>query len=325
MSFVSRLIQLTIQLAPNTQLNQPNTFAGTNNNTTTLPFLRTRVRVQNSGAPAVAKAQVDVFGLTPSLMNQLSTLGMQINRVPKNTIQVAAGDSSGLTTVFTGTISDAYADYNAAPDVPFHFECQFGLADATINTKATSFTGPTSVSSIMSGFAQRLNCNFENNGVNTQLSDPAFRGSIMDQVAACRAHAGIEAEFVGPYDQNGNPTLSIFPKYGSRNTNSSELVLIEAPPNGSMIGYPSFTQQGILVKTVFDPRIQYFRQVKVSSFVFNIGPTTALQRLNNPQSLWVVHKLDHALDSLVPGGLWESSVYGYSPNAVQQQPPIPPT
>lgn len=304
MAFTKKLLELAVQLAPNTQTNQPNQFAETGSDTVTISGARMSVRIQNSGAPSNAGAQIAVYGLKQSLMDQLSTLGMQLNVVPKNTLTVTAGDEErGLTAVFSGTIVNAYADYNAMPDVPFRFICQSGLAQATAPATATSYNGSTDVATIMSGLARQMNLGFENNGVNANLSNPYLSGSLLTQMRTVAEHANINAEIV-----NGN-VLAIWPKFGYR-TSNTQMPLIAAPPEGTMIGYPSFTQQGIMVRDLFNPQVAFGGRVKVKSQV---------QKANG---IWAVHKLDLALDSQVPRGEWLAMIYGYSPDA--PNPVIPP-
>jgi hypothetical protein len=305
-TFTQKKIELSIQLASNTQTNQPNTFSESGTDSVTITDKRTSVRIQNSGAPSSSASQVMVYGLSGSLMNQLSTLGMVLNLVPKNTLTIKAGDdATGLTTVFSGTIANAYGDYSAAPDVPFILDCQSGLADATANVPATSFSGLTDVAQIMSGFARQMNVGFENNGVTTQLPAPYYRGSVQAQLRQCAEEAGINAEVV-----NGN-VLAIWPRFGSRNIAS--IPMIAAPPAGSMIGYPSFTQQGILVRNLFLPAIAFGGKVQVQTGV------EALQKANG---VWTVYKLDLALDSQVPKGQWSSTMYCY--NSDSPNPVLPP-
>jgi hypothetical protein len=317
-SFTQKLISVSIQLADNPGTNQPNFFnlpdgsqasSATFSNPTTGQQLRTSVRIQNSGSPSYSAAQVRIWGLPLSVVNQLSTLGMQLNLIPKNNIAVMAGDSiSGLSTVFTGTIQQAYADFNAMPDTPMCFECRFGLGPGTALAKPGSFPGSQSVASIMQTYAKALSLNFENNGVNGNLSKSYFKGSLIDQVAACRDAAGIGAEFV-----DGGTTLAIFPKFGSRAT--QPIPVISAPLSdgtGTMITYPSYTQQGILVHTLFDPAIKFFGQAQVQSSLYKAS------------GLWVVHKLDLALDAMLPNGEWKADVYCYAPGNKTSTPIMPP-
>lgn len=302
-TFSRKLIEIAIELASNTQTNQPNTFSGTGSDTVTIKDKRISVRIQNSGAPSNSTAMVMIYGLNDSVINQLSTLGMVLNLVPKNILSIKAGDDVvGLTSVFRGTIVQAYLDASAAPDVPFILECQSGLAEATSNVQPTSYRGSVPVSTIMSGFARQMNVGFENNGVDGTITNPYYRGSIDAQRKQCAEDAGINAEIV-----NGN-VLAIWPRFGSRNT--SKIPLIAPPPSGAMVGYPSFTQQGILVHNVFNPEVAFGAKVQVKT------SEKALQKANGT---WTIYKLDLALDTQVPKGQWKASLYCYnqdSPNPV---------
>jgi hypothetical protein len=67
------------------------------------------------------------------------------------------------------------------------------------------------------------------------------------------------------------------------------------------------------VRSVFDPRI---------SFGGNIQVATGLEALQKANGTWTVYKLDLALDSQVPRGKWECSMYGYNPGS--PSPILPP-
>ena len=301
MAFAQRLIEIAIKLASNTQTNQPATFSESGTDTVTLSGSRTKVRIQNSGAPSGSTASIDVYGMTPSLMNQLATLGMVVKLVPRNTLTISAGTKNNLAIVYSGTIVAAYGNYDAAPDVPFHFECNSGLADAVAPAPVSSFPGPTDVATIMSGFARQMNLGFENNGVTIKLSNPYFAGNIWTQMRACAEHANINAEIV-----NGN-VLAIWPKGASRTGGSIPLIAKGA----GMIGYPAYTQQGIIVKAVFNPQISFGGLIRVQSSL----------KVVNDIGTWAVNKLDLALDSLEPKGQWMSTIYAYNPKYPR---PIPP-
>jgi len=313
-SFSQKLIQVSIQLAASPQTNQPPQFVQGGvkvGNAVTLPFLRTSVRVQNSGAPVDCRAQVKVWGMAPSLMNQLSTLGLVFNLVPKNTLTISAGTDGNLSTVFTGTIWAAYGDYNAQPKVPFVFECLSGAADAAISVPPTSFPSSFDVATAMAGFARQMNVGFLNSGgVNVKLPPSYFKGSAKVQADACARAANIVYGFPNA------GTMEIWPLGGSRN-NASVPTISKA--NG-MIDYPAFTQQGIIVKTLFDPLITFGGLVKVESSVLSAiaaaQPTQAGlggASTSTFPTQWAINKLDLALDSQVPKGQWASIAYGYNP------------
>lgn len=313
MSFVQRLLSISVQLAPNTKTNQPSTFQESGTDTVTLTGSRTTVRIQNSGAPADGRATVKVYGMTPSLMNQLATLGLVFNLVPKNALTIQAGDSvSGMATIYSGTILTAYGDYEAQPDVPFVFGCQSGLANAVISAPPSSFQGATDVASIMSGLARQMNMGFENNGVSATLSNAYFSGSFKTQADKCARDAGISWGII-----NGN-MLAIWPKGGNRNTPNVPVISAAT----GMVDYPVFTPQGIIVKTLFSPLIAFGSLIKVESSL--LSGIAAVQQQNQTgasplstssvfPSQWAINKLDLALDSLFPKGQWLSTIYAYNP------------
>lgn len=313
MTLKQNRIEVAIRLASGTGTNQPNTFTESGTDTVTLSGSgpagrRASAQIENSGAPSGGSASVRVWGMTPSLMNQLSTLGLSYNLIARNTLTVLAGnDEDGLATAFSGTITAGYASYEGSPDVPFHFVCNAGLADAVAPAAASSFPGPTDVATIMSGFARQMGVGFENSGVTAQLRSPYFAGNIKTQMQACAEHAGINAEIV-------DGKLCIWPKGGNRSTPTP--VLIAAPPLGKMISYPAFTQNGIVVKTVYDPRIAFGGLVKVQSVVLQAAgqsksaPVSSVLPANGE---WAVYKLDHNLEASVPKGQWMSTVYCFNP------------
>lgn len=295
-SFVQRLLEVAVKLTPplpgSPGTNQPNVFAdGTN--TVTFSGYRISVRVNLAGAPTKSTANVSIYGLKLEMMNQLATLGLYINIYPKNTITITAGDAaSGLTKVFAGTVQQAYADFNSAPDVPFIFECI--AANLVTPTPVSSYPQSVDVANFMANIAKQLGLTFDNDGVDIQLPPSYFSGDLWTQVQTCAEHANINAEIV-----DGGTKLAIWPKYGYRTTVGIPLVSKET----GMIGYPTFTPAGIIVKTLFDPRIKFGGLFKVQSTV---------QAVNNVTQ-WAVNTIDLVLESRVPNGQWMMMINAWNP------------
>jgi len=305
MTFVQRLVNLSVKLAASTGTNQPITFTESGTDTVDISGLRTSVRIQNSGAPADCRATVKVWGLTESIQNQLATLGLVFNIVPRNTITISAGDTQyGISTVFSGTIYNAYGDYSAQPKPPFIFVCLSGVADSVAPAAVSSFDGSTSVANIMAGLARQLNLGFENNGVTAVLSNPYLRGSLWKQVEQVARHADISWGVL-----NGN-LLAIWPKGGNRNT--PNIPIISAATG--MVDYPAFTQQGIIVKTLFNPQISFGSLIKVDSTLLSAISRVQQEKEKTFPTQWAVNKLDLLLDSMVPHGDWISVAHAYNPN-----------
>lgn len=305
-SFAQRLIETTVTLAPDQKTNQPIKFAGTGSDTVTLSGFRTQVAIENSGAPAGSRASVKIFGLSPNLMNQLSTLGMIFNSIQRNSISLAAGDAAaGLSPVFAGTINYAFPNYNNSPIVPFTLECQTGLIDAVVPVAASSFPQTTDVATMMAGFARQMNLGFENNGVTVQMPPSYFPGSLLSQVRRCARHANVNAEIV-----DGGSKLSIWPVGGSRTSLNGPTSMPLVSRDTGMIGYPTFSPNGyMIVSTLFNPKIAFGGQIKVQSVVPQANRT------------WVVQKLDLLLDSMVPKGQWKATAFCYPLGFAAPPPP----
>lgn len=278
MSFVHRLINVTFTLGEGA-------FGDSGANTVKLSGLRVSCKIVKAGGPSMSTLQMQVYGMRLSEMNKLSTLGMAPKLVRRNTVLVEAGDAdSGMGVVFIGTITNAWADLQSAPDVPFRVEAHTGLIEAVSVQPPSSFTGPTKVSTIMSSLATSMGLEFENGGVESVLQSPYFYGSPRDQAKACADAAGCEWIIDGT-------KLAIWPQGGWR---AGEIPLISKATG--MDQYPSYTSMGINVRTLFNPSIGYGSKVKVES-------------TQKPAcGEWVVFSLDYDLESEVPKGRWFTTI-----------------
>ena len=311
MAFVQRLLNFTITLGPpQSATNAPLSLslgslpAGSS---ISITGKRASVQIRSAGVSVGATASVKIWGLQPNTMNQLMALGMVWNVVPLGTIVIQAGSAdipvSQFATIFTGTYRMAYGDYGNAPDVPLCIEAQVGLGFANTSVPVASYPQSTTVAQVMQDLATKMKVNFENNGVTSGFNGPVyFKGTIWDQMQQARDWAlpPISAELV-----DGDTTLAIWPRTGKRNTNPP-IPLIS--PDTGMISYPAFSEAGLIVKTVFNPEIKFGKLVAI---------TTSLPIRTGT---WVVNRLDHDLDSIVPNGQWMSTLSAWLPNS---QLPLP--
>lgn len=310
-SFTQKLLKFTITLDPNPGNNQPTTFQGTGvpgadgTNQVTLAGVRASARIENNGAPAGSRASVAIWGLTPSLMNQLATLGPVYNSYARNTILVSAGDDvSGVAPVLFGTITHAYADYSAAPDVPFRIESQSATIDAVASAQPSSFKGPVDVANIMAGLARQMNLGFINNGVSVMRPSVYLRGNLETQVRQLADWAHIKAERV-----LGGGTLAIW-KIGSSWQGPGTVFPLVSPDTG-MIGYPALSQFGPIVRMLFNPQVAFGGMIRLVSSIPQANAT------------WYVQGIDLALDTLVPHGKWEATVRCNGTYSALPTPPAP--
>jgi hypothetical protein len=243
--------------------------------------LRASAMVTVAGGPAMGRLDLVVYGMTRSNMNKFSTLGMRAVQLRVNNVILEAGDEDlGLAVVYQGTIREAWADLSSMPEAPFRVTGWTGGLEALKPIPPTTYRGLTDVVTIMSGLATQANLRFTNNGVSTSLIDPYFPGTVWDQIKACAEHANINWI-------HDNDTLAIWPKGAAR----EEFIPVVSSTTG-LVGYPTFTQNGIQCRILYTPSIRYGQKIRVESSI------------KEANGVWSVNTLTHTLESEIPGGQW---------------------
>lgn len=262
----------------------------------TLENHRVSANIQAYGGETQGMATVKIFGMTESLMNSLTTIGPNLRQVrAKNSIQLLAGeDPNSLSTVYSGTIQTAYADYNAAPEVPFEITATSASVPALKTAQPTAFSGTVTVDRVMRTIANGMGWAYENANVDSSfvLDSPTFNGSYLDQIKSCAFAVGIDYS-------TDNFTLSI----KKQQTSFGGIIPVVSPSDPTayrLIGYPTFSSSGIIINSLFIPSIRQGGSIQLKdSFI-----TAA-----NGQ--FIVNSVQHDIDSLVPGGNWKTTCMVY--------------
>ncbi len=275
-SFSSKVIRVSFTLASGT-------FDGTNN-TTVISDLRTSVEVEKGGHPSKNSATLKVYGMKESDMKLLTTLSFRPLAVKKNLVEVLAGDASGMSLVFKGEISEAWSNYQSAPNLYFHVKGVSGYYPAIAPVAPTSYKGAVPVSTIMAKLAAQMGYTFQDNGVTGVLVNPYLPGTAMQQASAVADAANIE---FGVDDGQ----LFIAPRGAARKGTAP---LINAATG--MKGYPTFDKQGISLSCLFNPAIQLGGLIVIQSAIPMACGT------------WRVHMLKHNLEAEHPGGRWLTEI-----------------
>ena len=300
MSFVKRRIEISFRLGEGN-------YDGTDSNTVTLAGqLQATASIQHTGGVGMSQLDLSVYGMTRELMKQVSTLGRPIYLTTnRNSVTVSAGDDvSGTAVAFTGTILQAWADGQGAPDIAFRVTAQTGLFDQARPLPPTTFNGSVDAATLISSIATQLGRNLENNGVTAQLSTPYHTGSGREQILAICAAVGCEVAFEGETGAGekasplGGAIVAIWPRGGSR---SGVSTLIS--PDTGLVGYPSWTANGIVLTTLYNPTITYGAAITVQSSI------------QNACGKWTVYRVGHELESETPNGRWfthlECAIFGH--------------
>lgn len=259
-------------------------FGETGADTVKYEGLRTRVDIAQAGGNFKGALNLQLYGLNLSEVSQLAKVGRSPVSVRSNAVIVEAGDDEiGMSNIYEGTIHEAWADYNNAPDCSFTVAAMAGFFQSVRPAPPSSYQGTVDAAVVMNNIASAMKLTFVNNGVSVILTDPVFPGSLWDQALSC----SIQGNFCWTIDRN---IFAIWPIGGSRN-GPNEVIPIISPDSG-MVGYPRFNANGISIVTLFDPRITLGGQVKVES------------ALEQACGIWRVGMLAHNLESEQPNGAW---------------------
>lgn len=276
LSFTKKKITVNITLSSGT-------FDGSNN-TVSLSGLRVECKIEKGGHPSKNKAKIKIYGMLESQMNQLTALAFKPMAVKNNLLQILAGDDTGMSVAFAGTITGAWAVYHSPPNLYFNIEALTGFYPAIVPANPTSVKGAGDVGQMMGALAAKMGYTYKNNGVDTQLSNPYLSGTNYQQAAQLADAA--DCEFIVDDDE-----LVIAPRGAAR----SNLAPLLSKDSG-MKEYPVFDKKGIKVECLYNPAVQIGGLIVVQSIVTAASGT------------WRVNGLTHMLQSEHPGGKWESSI-----------------
>ena len=296
MSFVSRL--LTVQLVlGDVSSGVPTPFQGANNqtgNTLTISGLRVWATIVASGPNQNGTAEITIFGMTFDQMMSASTFSKWPSVQTNARVFLYAGDASGMSLAFSGTIKESTADFNAQPDVAFHITAFSALAAQMTPLPPTSVKGSVSAASLIQSITGQINppMSFENNSnVQVQVSNPHYSGSAADQIRAICADYQINLCI-----ENGT-TVAIWPKGQVREKLGSTAQGISISPATGMIGYPTFGQNKVTVKSLYNPAVFIGMQISISGSIIQPANGT-----------WMLYAINHDLQSMSPNGPWFSTL-----------------
>jgi hypothetical protein len=297
MSFVQRLINSTFVLGTGT-------FGNTPSNQVTLSNLRTTCDIEYAGGDSRGHLDLAIYGMTLSMMNQLSTLGMLFTNLRKNSITVKVGDAGGtLSQIFQGDILSAWPDMQGAPDVAFRVSATNQIINSLAPVQETSINGVGDVATILKGLASKMNLTFQNNGVTAKINHPYYAGSAMDQAQAIVNDAGIVWD-------TSNGAMTIW-NPGQQGSGSSILISKDT----GLVSYPTYASNGLICRTLFNPLIKLGSAVNIVSDVVLL-PGSPNAPANNPtpaDGIWTVVSVNHHLSSMMPRGPWFSEILATPP------------
>lgn len=268
-------------------------------NTKIITSIPIKARIEKTGPPDFNKATIEIRGMLYQDMEQLSTLAFRPLFTARNLVQLFAGDeNSGMSMAFSGEITQASADFNAAPDVSFKIDAMTGFFGNVIPSGPTAINGSQPASDFIAMQAKKAGYTFKNNGVTTCLSNAVFNGSPVSQARAAAKQIGAEL-IIDDDVMILSPSGGTYA--GDTSGSSGNAVLLNK--NTGLIGYPVLTNEGVEVKSLYNPAFRLGSLVKIESVVPRASGT------------WRIIKLSHELTAFDPkGGPWESRLTTFYPS-----------
>ena len=266
-------------------------FGEDGSNTVTLRGHRCYVTVSKAATGAPETASVRIWGMSFSLMLQLSAYGVTHYAQRKNQVLIEAGDDvSGMTMVFGGVMQNAYFDGNSQPDVAFQVQANSTDYVALKPAPPISIAGSVDVATVMKGLADQMGLTFENHGVDTKLRDVYYPGTAYQQARRIAEHSGIGWSGI----ESG--TMAIWPRGQGRDTGTIALF----SPESGMKDYPTFNEQGVIVTSLFRP-VKMMQQVAIKSSIF----ADPKDKAQTPRTYnYFVFTYTYTLESEAPNGPW---------------------
>lgn len=259
-------------------------FGDNGADTVDIKGLRCTVDIAQTGGRSMTNVDLRVFGMTLDQMNKLTQLRKILPTDERfNSVSVFAGDDAGMALCFSGVLGQSWVDAAAQPDVAFTAHAWTGIYDSVKPIDPNSYKGSVAVSLVMGDLASRMTPprTLKNNGVNTSVDNPYFPGTLLDQIKSIATQARIL------YYDSGTE-LSIWPEGKSKDGDP-----IEISATTGLVGYPTFTDNGIKLTSLFNPNLTFGTKVSVKSELSAASSGT-----------WVVASLNHNLSTEIAGGPW---------------------
>lgn len=281
--FSIKTVRITIQL-------RKGEFEG-GGNTVIIEGLPVSVTVSKTGGDAKNKASVTVDNIKLETATQLTTLAFKRLETYNNVIQIDAGEPGAeLATIFIGEITSAVPQFDSDDKLSLKIEALAGYYPALLPTTPTSVQGDTSVEKLMQQFANEAGYSFENKGITASVANSVFVGSPIAKAKTLARQADVDLLI----DDN-KFTIQPFeaPKDG-------QIPLISR--STGLIGYPSFSNEGITCKCVFNEQLKVGGYFKLESI------------LPHASGEWQITKVEHRLEAYqTNSGMWESDITGVLP------------
>jgi hypothetical protein len=247
----------------------------------TIGNIRASAKLMASGNISGFTAEIALYGLSAELLSMLSTKGT-IGAMEEDPGAVEMEIYSGKTQLFRGGVYAAYANMNAMPESAMILNAVAGLPLRINVTLPFSAPGSTKLSDMLTAIARGSNLGARIVGVTGTVDNPHCTGSAMQQII------DICSDHLLAYQIVDN-VLIVWPQNGTMD----DVVPYVSPETG-LVGYPVFSQGGIMFQTTFSPLLSAGRAVELKT------------SLPNASGRYILTTVEHMLTTWTEGGSWHS-------------------
>lgn len=270
-----------------TLLKEGETFADGQSDTLDLTGLRCRSTIENVGGEfAAGVLTLQIFGMKMADMVRLSTDGYQPFMYGLALITLSAGSKDrGMTQIFKGTVMSGHIEINQ-PEASLIITASPAWEAALTNNPPNSYKGEVDIASVIESLTKQIGFAFKNNGVTKKVRDLYLSGSVLGQIKTL-------AESTQTICLVENETVTIWNNGGTR-----EDITIELSPSNGMIGYPTFSDASLIVKSIFNPNLVIGSRINIKS------------DFEKANGVMYAFKIRHELSTLEDNAPWFTTVQG---------------
>lgn len=261
--------------------NETSSFDEKGNNKISISEVRSTVSFQSAGNLFGTQVNVSLFGLSMELLASLSSKAMGL--FGSDTERISMKIYVGETAIFVGYMTSSIANMNTAPNSALMITA---TANADLQNKPSppfSFNGATPVTSVITAICKAAGYSPYITGLDGIVAtNPHYEGSIFNQLEKLCDDFEIAMSVA-------SPTITFWPQ----NEKKDDVMPLISPEYG-LIGYPIFSNGGVMFQAQFSTLLTTGRNIKL---------VTSLPHASGTYKLTSV---SHELSSWMPDGPWHS-------------------
>lgn len=262
-------------------MNETSSFDDAGNNQISISEAKATVSLQSSGNLFGTQVNVSIFGLGLEMLAALSSKAMGLFGTDTERISIKIFVEN--TAIFAGYMTSSIANMNTTPNTALMITA---TANADLQNKTASpfsFNGSTPVTSVINAICKAAGYTPYIVGLEGKvISNPHYEGSVFDQLRAVCDDLNI-AMSVAP------PSISFWPQESAKD----DVKPLISPEYG-LIGYPVFSNGGVMFQTQFSTLLTTGRDIELQT------------TLPHASGVYKLTSVTHELSSWMEDGPWHS-------------------